>query len=281
MSQDSENDVVSGSTKDQKTPVTRNIDPELELEEKRLETDRQLKEAELKLKDKEVEAKIKDQRINRLQVWIPILSVLVSVISSIVVSVITSRANLTTKQIDSDTQTRLDQNKYDFSREERKDKRLSENIPKLISSNESERKTAKAVIVYFYPDEAETILKAVAITVGGPQQQELTLNKQQVESINSQSWGIVIGGDTTLESAQTEVNRAKNNGYDLIRIYYRQKYYRTTIGNFPTREEAERANISVSAKIRDSSYVVNLNTWCPNAAKVGEGDSQYFGCPSK
>jgi hypothetical protein len=243
----------------------------LDLEERRLETERLLKQAELRLKER-------DQRINKLQIWIPVITIVVSVVSSIVASVITSRTALATQQIDSDTQIRLDQNKYDFSREERKDKRLSENIPKLLSSNESEKKTAKATIVFFYPNEAKNILDAVGATISEAQQEELKLDPKQVEAINNQAWGIVIGGDTTLTSAQGEVKRAKDNQYDLVRVYYRQNYYRPVIGGFSDRESAERANISVSAKIRGSSYVVNLNSWCPNPTKVSEGNDEYWQC---
>ena len=246
----------------------------LDLEERRLETERLLKQAELSLKER-------DQRINKLQVWIPVITIVVSVVSSIIASVITSRTTLAAQQIDSDTQIRLDQNKYDFSREERKDKRLSENIPKLLSSNETEQKTAKAVIVYFYPNEAKNILDAVAATTSEAQQEELRLNAKQVEAINNQAWAIVIGGDTTLVNAQGDVKRAKDNKYDLVRVFYRQNYYRTVIGVFSDRESAERANISVSAKIRDSSYVVNLNSWCSNATKVGEGSEEYWQCSNR
>jgi len=169
----------------------------------------------------------------------------------------------------------------DASREERRDKRLSENLPKLLSADENEKKTARAVIVFFYPNEAKNILDVVGSTLTEAQQEQLKLDTKQIEAINTQAWGIVIGGDTNLPSAQGEVKRAKENKYDLVRVYYRQNYYRTVIGGFSDRESAERANIAVSAKIRDSSYVINLNSWCPNATKVGEGNDEYWQCPIK
>jgi SPOR domain len=241
------------------------------LDERRLETERRLREAELRLKER-------DQRINKLQTWIPVITIIVSVVSSIIASVLTSRTALATQQLDSDTQIRLDQNKYEFSREERKDKRLSENIPKLLSENVSEKKTAKAVIVFFYPNEAQTILDAVATTVNEEQRDALRLDAKEVAAITNQAWGIVIGGDTTLATAQAEVERAKRNKYDLVSVYYRQNYYRTVIGGFSDREAAESANIAVRAKIRDSSYVINLNSWCAGATKAGEGNNAYWQC---
>jgi SPOR domain len=250
----------------------------LGLEEKRLETDSLLKLAELKLK-------AQDQRINKLQIWIPVITVVLSVISSIIASVITFRTTIETKNIDSDTQIRLAQNQYDFSREERKEKRLSENIPKLLSSNEDEKKTAKAIIVFFYPSDAEKIFNEVAATASESQQSALRLDPKQVEAINNQSWGIVISADADLPNAQWEAqqakDKAKNQEYDLVRIFHRQNYFRTVIGAFSDKELAERANISVSAKIRDSSYVVDLNTWCPNATKGGDGNNEYWQCSSK
>lgn len=220
-----------------------------------------------------------DQQSGKLITWIPIITVVVSVTASIVASVITSRASVQTKQIDSDTQILLDQSKYDFNREERRDKRLSENIPKLLSSNESERKTAKAIIVFFYPEDAKTILDAVATTVGKEQKDQLTLTPEQVNTIKDQSYGIVIGGDPSLNDARDEVNRAKRAGYELVKIFHRQSSYRTVIVGFSTKDAAERANIAVSAKIRDSSYVVNLDGWCPGATK-GQDGGEYWECPA-
>lgn len=222
-----------------------------------------------------------EQRSSKLQTWIPIITVVVSVVSSIVASVITSRTSLQTKQLDADTQVSIDIRKYDFNREERKDKRLSENIPKLLSSNENERKTAKAIIVFFYPNEAQTVLDSVAATVGTEQRKELELDKTQIEAIKNQSYGIVIGGDTSLGSAQNEMTRARKSGYELVKVFYRQGYYRTLIVGFSTKDDADRANISVNAKIRDSSYVVNVDNWCPNAKSTNQGGVEYWDCPSK
>jgi len=218
-----------------------------------------------------------DQRTGKLITWVPIITVVVSVTASIVASIITSRASVQTKKIDSDTQIFIDQSKYDFNREERRDKRLSENIPKLLSSNQDERRTAKAIIVFFYPNDAQTILDAVATTVGEAQKGELKLDPGQIEAIKNQTYGIVIGGDPNLADAQDEVNRAKRAGYDLVKVYARQGSFRTVIGGFPTKDAAERANIAVSAKIRDSSYVVNLDSWCAERTTGKDGD--YWECP--
>lgn len=245
----------------------------LQLEERRLDTERLLKEAEFELKKR-------DQRINKLQIWIPIISVLLSIISAIVASVITHRTTLATKQIDSETQISLDEHKYDYNREERRQKWIAENAPKLLSSVETDRKVAKALILFFYPSDAERILNDLAATVGPAVKKDLELNPAQSNEINSQRWGIVVGGDATLDAALSEVRNAKSYNYRLVNVYLRQKYYRTVIEGYPDKASADRVNIAVAARIRDSSYVVNLNNWCPNATKSGAGNNEYFECKS-
>jgi hypothetical protein len=252
---------------------------EQDIEMLRLEAEEKHRAAERRINEAELELKTKEQRIGKLQIWIPIISVLLSIISAIAASVITSRTALQTKQLDSETQIRMDQNKYDYSREERKEKLISENLPKLLGSSDNEKKAAKAIIVFFYPTDAETILKSVAGMVGQTEKQELELNEKQVEAITEQRWGIVIGGDTTLSSAQYEVYTATNkHNYKMVKVYFRQSYFRTVIEGFSTKESADRANISVGTRIRDSSYVVNLNNWCPNPTSVVEGANAYFKC---
>ena len=37
----------------------------------------------------------------------------------------------------------------------------------------------------------------------------------------------------------------------------------TTVGPYPTRPDADRANIAVRATLSSGAYVINLKSWCP------------------
>ena len=43
------------------------------------------------------------------------------------------------------------------------------------------------------------------------------------------SWGVVIGADTSLEGANNEIQIDKGYGFENIKIYFRQNYYRSVI----------------------------------------------------
>jgi len=87
------------------------------------------------------------------------------------------------------------------------------------------------------------------------------------------TWGVVFGGDTTLESAQREVTKtAERMGIGPGEIFRRSGSFRS-VRVYVSRAEAEDAAGKARA-IRPSSYVVNMNTWCPTSIqKTG-----YFEC---
>lgn len=74
------------------------------VEEKRIETDRKFKEAELKLKEQE-------HRLDKLQIWIPVITIVTSVASTIAISFLTSRTTLKLRG-STHTQIQSDLNKY-------------------------------------------------------------------------------------------------------------------------------------------------------------------------
>jgi hypothetical protein len=87
------------------------------------------------------------------------------------------------------------------------------------------------------------------------------------------TWGVVFGGDTTLESAQHEVTKtAERMGIGPGEIFRRSGSFRS-VRVYVSRSEAEDAAGKARA-VRPSSYVVNMNTWCPTSIqKTG-----YFEC---
>jgi len=89
------------------------------------------------------------------------------------------------------------------------------------------------------------------------------------------TWGVVFGGDTTLDAANFEVTKtAARMGINKGEVFRRAGSYRS-VKVFTSRSEAEDA-LGKAQIVRPSSYIVNMSTWCPTSEqKVG-----YFECKS-
>lgn len=99
------------------------------------------------------------------------------------------------------------------------------------------------------------------------------VEKAHLAISNNIVWGVVFGGDETLESANYEVNTIANKlNIPNASVYLRNKSYRS-VSTTKSREEAE-AILYKAKNRRNDSYIVNMNTWCPKLVDV----SGYFEC---
>lgn len=99
----------------------------------------------------------------------------------------------------------------------------------------------------------------------------------EAESIDSQgTWGVVFGGDSTLESAKYEVDvTAKKAGVKNAQIFLRSGSYRSVLV-LVSKSDAEDA-LGRLKSVRNSSYIVNMNKWCYSSTQR-EG---YYECTGK
>ncbi len=95
----------------------------------------------------------------------------------------------------------------------------------------------------------------------------VTLAQQSLYS-GSTSWGIVFGGDSTLDAAQYEISRAKKAGFANTTLFLRQGYYRSVV-LFESREAAV-ARLGDIQKLRAGAYIVNMEKWCPVKPNMNE-----------
>jgi hypothetical protein len=170
----------------------------------------------------------------------------------------------------------LEQRRLEADQQTRREKVVIEHVPKILSVDENDKRAAIAIFFVLYPNEAKDILARIQEALGGEQQSALAPSIQQAKNLDIQTgfWAVVVSSDSTLEGAQFEVNRAKQQGYTPVMIYKRGPWFATTVGNFPSRGAAEGALIPLRAKIRDSAFIANLPSWCPNPAeKAG-----YYAC---
>jgi hypothetical protein len=162
----------------------------------------------------------------------------------------------------------FEQAKFDSERKNRDTENLKIIIPKIVSKDEQETKIGMATLFVLFESRAKDILESVNSALTDQQRAALkdqiqpALQRAQELETRTDAWIIVVGGDKTINDARDEIEKAKRAGYSAT-LYLKQDWYRTTVGPFPTKSDAERANIAVSATLRNGAYVVNLQTWCP------------------
>ena len=213
-------------------------------------------------------------------IW-ALLTVIVSALSGFGVAYLSFSSKIVETSVLHE-QIAVEQTKFDAEQKSRHDEILQKLIPKLLGADDQERKIALATLFVLMPTEASNILTTVQSSLTEQQKTETAktfapaLKQAQTLADETDEWIIVSGGDTTLDAAQWEVNRAVKNGYSAT-LYLRNNSYRTTIGPFPTQADAQRANISVRATLSSDAYVVNLKTWCP----AQEKKNGYTSCGTK
>jgi hypothetical protein len=106
-------------------------------------------------------------------------------------------------------------------------------------------------------------------------QASIIQNASPQDVADSGSWGIVISGDKKLDpDAKNEVATAKNPGYQNVKIYYREDWYRTVV-DFSSFTEAQAALPRLRAiPNHGSAYLVNMAKWCPVRKDAGNGTLQ-------
>jgi hypothetical protein len=106
----------------------------------------------------------------------------------------------------------------------------------------------------------------------------ISANAPLVQKIQSSmgtvvTWGVVYGGDQSLDSARHEIQTiAPKLGLTNAAIYYRQGSYRS-VATTTDRLQAERLLVKAKER-RGDSYIVNMSSWCPSATER----AGYFEC---
>lgn len=99
-------------------------------------------------------------------------------------------------------------------------------------------------------------------------------NAQIVEQVQNaadtiSTWGVVFGGDTTIEEAKREVEVATTKfGIPNASIYFRQNSYRS-VAVADSRSLADQILLKAKQR-RADAYIVSMSKWCPKTtAKDG------------
>jgi hypothetical protein len=215
--------------------------------------------------------------------WMTIITIAAPILSAIAVAVISQQTNIRLADLERETTasaTAVEQSKVREQQDTRRQKFIVDHLPKLLSSNEAERRLGRALLFLNYPNEAADILKLVLPAVIDAARPSFEAVQQEAQAVQRATgdWAIVVSGDKTFGPAKWEVDRAVRLGYKPVSLYSREGFYRTAVGNYPTRQLAEQAAIAIRAQTRPDAYVVALGTWCPSPTTREEGGLQVTEC---
>lgn len=104
-------------------------------------------------------------------------------------------------------------------------------------------------------------------------EQSLVATSNSEPKPNSKEWLIIAGGDTTIEAAQDELDKAKNISPEA-KIYKKGNMFRTVVPNFFSRKDALSRLPDVKKTVNSDAYVVSLSSWCRSV----QNNSNYLTC---
>ncbi|MFL6227730.1 MAG: hypothetical protein ACJ741_03010 [Pyrinomonadaceae bacterium] len=184
----------------------------------------------------------------------------------------------------------FEQQKFIADERDRQRKTVIELSPKILSEKQAERASGQALLSHFFPGDAPHILNDLAkgSIEGASQENVQQVSKQLDQEIKKATeraqeagtWGIVIGHDDSLASAQDELKRAERLGFTCA-IYKKagRNWYITVAqahageNAFTSESDAQAANYTIRGQLRDSAYTVSLKNWCQNPQQL-EGYTQ-------
>ena len=212
--------------------------------------------------------------------WITIVTIAAPVISAIVVAVISQQTNLHLAEIESAAKTasiEIEQRKLGELQDARRQQFMENHLPKLLSTNDVERRLGRALVFVTPPNQAGDLLE-LAMPAATTEEARASL-QEEAKTVASATgdWVIVIGGDKSLNLAKGWVTNAIRLGFTPASIYLRDNVYRVTVGSYPTRYLAEQAAVAVRPKTRPDAYVVALGRWCPSQIRK-DGESEIVEC---
>lgn len=229
-----------------------------------------------------------ENKVDKRSTWLaiisniltPVLIAIIGLVGSLKLESIRSEISKSTLALET-RKVDLERGRFDAEQHAQVDSVLAKYVPDVLHWDGWKHRPAIATLFVLYPNEAKNILSRIAQSVvHNPDYTPWFMPFVQLaESLDimTGSWIVVIGSYPSLETAQSEGNRANQQGYTPVVIYKRHEWFVTTVGDFPNQREADRALIPIRAKIKDGAFVVNLHSWCPGSVKR----NGYYECQSQ
>ena len=173
----------------------------------------------------------------------------------------------------------LSQLRFEEDQKARRDQTLSTWIPKLVGLDEEERIAALAVLSSIFPDEVNSILVTVSITLSDTDSVAFlgeAIQETKPEEGDIGEYYVIIATSPNLPSAEQWVRKAEENGYTTSIFSFKQGFG-TAIGPFPTMDAATSANIAIRLELNSGAYVMNIIDTCGELVDVEGQDYKICG----
>jgi len=199
------------------------------------------------------------------------------------VAIISYQTSLKIAELDrgaKDVAVAVEQSKLREQQDTRYQQFMIQQVPKLTSKDEVERRIAGKLIVLFYAKEAKDSLEDLMPTSDTHETAQLIAQATKAVQQNG-LWAISIATDRTIDLPRTWVANAVQRGFTPASIYFKDGWYQTTVGSYLSRQEADVAAVAVRPKTRPDAYVVSLGRLCPSPTTRQEGGTTVFQCDQK
>ncbi len=167
-------------------------------------------------------------------------------------------------------------NEYEDSKREEKNRLIFKYILKLIYGGETVRDELLDILTIFYPDDTEHVMQNIDLVLNEYKtfpDEPFPKEKLQDDSVPKKKWGIVVGSDKSIDAAEYEVKRAKNQKFSP-KIFKKGQRYLTIIGPFANRIKVDKITPKIKKNLNETSYIINYHTWCKSQVKR----DQYVEC---
>lgn len=160
---------------------------------------------------------------------------------------------------------------------------LEKHLPQLLSSKETERRVATALLRIIYPSEAAEVLAQISPLAAPATRLAMQQDQKDAEVLRTATgdWAIVISADRTFDLAAKWLTGVQSRGNSPAQLYFRDGLYRVTVGSYPTRQLAEQAAIALRPQTRADAYVVAVGRWCQNRSPRREGAVDVVVCSAE
>ncbi|MBC7896426.1 MAG: SPOR domain-containing protein [Cytophagaceae bacterium] len=197
-----------------------------------------------------------------------LLGILVPLASAVAVAVIARNTNINVAELQRSaqaSQAAVQQGQLRDQQETRRAEFLATNLPKMLGTDEVGRRTAKALLLLTYPNDAPGILQTLMAQAAPGDSATLARWTTQANTVQAATgdWLIVVSAHPTEADARQQSERNRAAGFAPVGIYLRNGVYRTTAGSYPSQDEAEQVAITVRSRLRPDAYPVAMGVWCP------------------
>ncbi len=240
-----------------------------ELEIKKFELEQKVKLEELELKKKELDLRIQEQRSKRLATPLTL---------SIVGGLLTLLTGITLNFFDDKSQIALEDRKFQSSilLKAAEAENYDDFSDILITFQENGLLDMDSLKLASFRKKRFISENSKVIIASNEKDSIVSIGSIDTPTTEKSVWTIVVGGKANLTGATNEKQKALEGEFENAGIWYRNNYYRTCVGKYPSESSALTDLFKIKESINKTAYIVDLNKWCPNY--TWDAEKQVYYC---